>query len=257
MFTYSFPCQDLSQQGKQKGILQGTRSGLLLEVQRILENNKNRLPKILLMENVKALASKKFKDAFEKWIVFLESLGYTSSWKILNSVDYGSAQNRERVFMVSILNSKKEFQWPKKINHENTLETIIKFNNDDEFSKFNFLLKKERTNFKETNSKINKSIIKDYTKFNSENYLYLPKGYGATLTASGANSRLKFYFEKENKIRAITDIESFLYMGFSEKDALRIKNTNLINKNKMIFLAGNSISIEVLKSIFTEIIKII
>ncbi|SGA02873.1 Modification methylase BanI [Chlamydia abortus] len=65
ILTYSFPCQDLSQQGKQKGISKDTRSGLLYEIERILKNNKDRLPKVLLLENVKALTTKKFIKDFE------------------------------------------------------------------------------------------------------------------------------------------------------------------------------------------------
>ncbi|CRH24716.1 Modification methylase HpaII [Chlamydia trachomatis] len=65
IFTYSFPCQDLSQQGNQLGIQDNTRSGLLLQVKRILKQNQDRLPKTLLMENVKSLTNKKFMSQFE------------------------------------------------------------------------------------------------------------------------------------------------------------------------------------------------
>lgn len=60
IFTYSFPCQDLSQQGKGEGFYKNSRSSLLFEVKRILNQNKNNLPKVLLMENVKALSQKNF-----------------------------------------------------------------------------------------------------------------------------------------------------------------------------------------------------
>jgi DNA (cytosine-5)-methyltransferase 1 len=55
--TYGFPCQDISTVGNRKGIKQGTRSGLLYEVERLLEGTKYK-PKFLLMENVKALTEK-------------------------------------------------------------------------------------------------------------------------------------------------------------------------------------------------------
>jgi|GEM_PF-2472137 CPG DNA methylase len=55
----------------------------------------------------------------------------------------------------------------------------------------------------------------------------------------------------------MTPSEAFLYMGFEENDYLKVKNTNLITKNKMLFLCGNSISVEVLESLFKEIIKCI
>ncbi|MCU9933265.1 DNA cytosine methyltransferase [Mycoplasmopsis cynos] len=96
----------MSQQGKQKGLNKNTRSGLLYEIERILKENKNNLPKVLLLENVKALATKKFIDQFNEWIEVLSDLGYNSNWKIINSSDFGSPQNRERVFMVSILGDK-------------------------------------------------------------------------------------------------------------------------------------------------------
>ena len=104
LWTYSFPCQDLSVAGKQAGISEGTRSGLLYEVERLLEiaaKNKNK-PKYLLLENVKALVSKKFKPDFDRWLQKLESLGYNNYWQVLNAKDYGIPQNRERVFVVSI-----------------------------------------------------------------------------------------------------------------------------------------------------------
>lgn len=104
LWTYSFPCQDLSVAGKQAGIKEGTRSGLLLEVERLLENAVllGNQPKYLLLENVKALVSKKFKPDFDRWLSKLSELGYDNYWKVLNAKDYGVPQNRERVFVVSI-----------------------------------------------------------------------------------------------------------------------------------------------------------
>ncbi|MCU9937838.1 DNA cytosine methyltransferase [Mycoplasmopsis felis] len=78
-----------------------------------------------------------------------------------------------------------------------------------------------------------------------------------TLTASGANSRIKFYFGSADKVKEITPLESYLYMGFSKKDANKVINSGLINKSKMIFTCGNSISVEVLESLFESIIKCI
>ena len=102
LFTYSFPCQDISVAGKGKGFEKGagTRSGLLWECEKVIRAKK---PKYLLMENVKNLVSKKFKPGFEEWLRALEELGYTNYWQVLNAKDYGIPQNRERVFCVSIL----------------------------------------------------------------------------------------------------------------------------------------------------------
>lgn len=63
--TYGFPCQDISTAGLQAGIKQGTRSGLLFEVERLLDNAEYK-PKFLLMENVKNLVGKNHKISFEK-----------------------------------------------------------------------------------------------------------------------------------------------------------------------------------------------
>lgn len=115
LWTYSFPCQDISVAGKGAGIKEGTRSGLLFEVERLLRvaSEKGTLPKYLLLENVKNLVSKKFKADFDKWLDFLAELGYTNYWKVLNAKDYGIPQNRERVFCVSIRGEHKPFLFPK------------------------------------------------------------------------------------------------------------------------------------------------
>lgn len=104
ILTYSFPCQDLSNAGKQAGMTKGsgTRSGLLWEVERLL-NDMDELPQILLMENVPAVVGEKNKPDFIKWVQFLSSKGYTNKWEILNAKDFGIPQNRERCFMVSFL----------------------------------------------------------------------------------------------------------------------------------------------------------
>ena len=115
LWTYSFPCQDISVAGKGAGIKEGTRSGLLFEVERLLRvaSEKGTLPKYLLLENVKNLVSKKFKADFDKWLDFLAELGYINYWKVLNAKDYGIPQNRERVFCVSIRGEHKPFVFPK------------------------------------------------------------------------------------------------------------------------------------------------
>lgn len=109
--TYSFPCQDISNAGKQKGFEQGSgsRSSLLWECEKII---KVKRPKYLLMENVKALVQKKFMPEFQRWIDTLKELGYDNYWKVLNAKDYGVAQNRERVFMISILGEHQPYNFP-------------------------------------------------------------------------------------------------------------------------------------------------
>lgn len=107
IMTYSFPCQDLSLAGKRLGMgvsqsKGGTRSGLLWEVERILDELENK-PQILLMENVPEVIGEKNIDDFHKWENKLEELGYKNYVEILNAKDYGIPQNRKRCFMVSVL----------------------------------------------------------------------------------------------------------------------------------------------------------
>lgn len=114
LWTYSFPCQDISIAGKQSGFDKegNTRSGLLWEVERLLKVSEK--PKYLLMENVKNLVSKKFKQGFDKWCECLEEMGYTNYYQVLNAKDFGVPQNRERVFMISILGEHKPYIFPEK-----------------------------------------------------------------------------------------------------------------------------------------------
>ena len=129
LWTYSFPCQDLSFAGKQKGITESTRSGLLLHVERLLEESVNRgnQPIYLLLENVKALVSKKFMPDFQRWLDKLEQLGYNNYWQVLNAKDYGIPQNRERVFVVSIRKDvdTKGYKFPSPIPLQKRLKDML------------------------------------------------------------------------------------------------------------------------------------
>ena len=108
ILTYSFPCQNLSRAGKQQGMAKGsgTCSGLLWEVERLLTEvfrGGGGLPQLLIMENVPEVVGVKNVEHFAEWIKFLDGLGYTSKWQILNAKNYGVPQNRARCFMVSWL----------------------------------------------------------------------------------------------------------------------------------------------------------
>ncbi len=124
LVTYSFPCQDISISGVQRGIQQGTRSGLLFEVERILSVNK---PKYLLMENVKNLVSHNHIDNFKNHIEYLKTLGYSSYWRVLNGADFGCPQNRERVFIIGVRDDKdNDFRWAKEEHLTKRLKDVLK-----------------------------------------------------------------------------------------------------------------------------------
>ena len=159
LFTYSFPCQDISMAGKQAGLKEGsgTRSGLLWECEKVIEVKR---PKYLLMENVKNLVGKKFKADFDKWLERLEELGYTNYWQVLNAKDYGIPQNRERVFCVSILGEHTPYEFPKGFQLDLRLKDIL----EDEVEEKFYLSKKQVDRIKFSN--FNQAKKKDYKKKN-------------------------------------------------------------------------------------------
>lgn len=112
LFTYSSPCQSFSIAGQMLGGDEGsgTKSSLLWECKKAIEIKR---PKYLMLENVEMLVSQNFIHTFNKWIDFLSSLGYTSYWKVLKGSDYGIPQDRSRIFVVSVMNPKNEFVFPK------------------------------------------------------------------------------------------------------------------------------------------------
>ena len=143
IFTYSSPCQDISQAGKQMGLQEGsnTRSALLWRVADAVEVLR---PKYLLQENVAALVSQKFMPDFQKWLDKLSSLGYISRWARLNAKNYGVPQNRDRVFCLSMRQDVAfDYQFPDPFELRTRLENVLEeevadryFLKDDAVSKF-------------------------------------------------------------------------------------------------------------------------
>ena len=108
VWTFGFPCQDISAAGKQAGMIKGeTRSGLFYEVMRLLDETKDK-PKIILAENVKAV--KKYLPEIEKKY---NEQGYKMTAQLYNSKHWGVPQNRERYFIVGVREDiEKEFIFP-------------------------------------------------------------------------------------------------------------------------------------------------
>ena len=134
ILTYSFPCQDLSKAGNGAGMAKGsgTRSGLLWEVERILDECNGNLPQILLMENVPDVIGANNVKHFAQWVKKLEQLGYTSKWQCLNAKDYGVPQNRDRCFMVSWLGN-HYYDFPTPIKLEKRLKDVLETNVDEKY----------------------------------------------------------------------------------------------------------------------------
>lgn len=180
IWTYSFPCTDVSVVGKQKGIIEGnTRSGLLYEVQRLLENAKltNELPQYLLLENVKALIGKKFKTQFEDWLKWLDTLGYTTYYSVLNAKNYGIPQTRERVFAVSVRKDLQDnFVFPTPFDNKVRLIDLLETQLDEHY----FLSKKMIDGFIKHNEKHTEK---------GTGFIWKPRnlyGYASTLRANAS-----------------------------------------------------------------------
>lgn len=134
LLFYSTPCQSISSAGLQHGFTEGsgTRSSIIWNVRDAVKIKK---PKFLCLENVKAMVSKKFKPMFNLWQQELESLGYTNFAKVLNAKDYGVAQNRERIFLVSIRNDdvQPSYNFPEPFPLQRLLEDYLEPEVDESF----------------------------------------------------------------------------------------------------------------------------
>lgn len=213
LLVYGSPCQDFSIAGLQKGLVDKegnqTRSGLLFEVERLLEVAKqnNELPEVLLMENVKNLVSKKFKPDFDRWLNKLDELGYNCYWQVLNAKDYGIPQNRERVFVVSVRKDVDEgYNFPEKMPLTIRLKDVLEEVVDDKYylsdKMIDYISKCGTLNYSNHNARINLDIARPLTtaqnkRAGTTNYICdeLPKNYDlSNLTAK----RLGGLFDEKN-----------------------------------------------------------
>ena len=269
LFTYSFPCQDISVAGKTKGIVKGeTRSGLLYECEKIIEHCK---PKYLLMENVKNLVGKKFKGDFDKWLEYLEKLGYTNYWKVLNAKDYGVPQNRERVFCISILGEHEKYEFPKPIPLTKRIADILEEQVEDKYYlsdeiKLRFLpfLKNDNKQSKQISipQATKKGFIElevpgicdmTYPKSKTRRGRVQKKGQMCpTLTAARQEILYIDEIKEDFKIRKLTPKECFRLMGLTDNDIEKIQATGL-SDTQQYKMAGNSIVVDVLEAIFKNL----
>jgi DNA (cytosine-5)-methyltransferase 1 len=146
--TWSFPCQDISLAGNQKGMVEGTRSNYGYEFLETVKRSTHK-PKVLIMENVKALVSDRFKEDFNQILETTKLMGYVNHWAVLNAKHYGVAQNRERVFVVSIMNG-DYFHFPSKIKLKKRLKDYLEESVDEKYylsdKMLNFFIQNSKNN---------------------------------------------------------------------------------------------------------------
>lgn len=270
LFTYSFPCTDISSAGRQKGLEEGsrTRSSLLWECKKAIEAKK---PKYLLMENVKALTQKKFLPYLHEWDRYLRGLGYTNFTKVLNAKNYGVPQNRERVFMVSILGD-AWYDFPKPFELDKVLKDVLETNVDDKyylspklidcFIRMTDKAKKKGNGFRFNPTDgyvVAKAITTHPNDRTVDNFIFSNKRFPLNENKNG-----KANFEREGsmaatgatdgyRIRKLTPRECFRLMGVSESDIDKIQGAGISN-TQQYKMAGNSIVVDVLYFIFKNLL---
>lgn len=275
LITYSSPCQDFSVAGLQKGgdAGTGTRSSLLWECERIIRAVK---PKYLLMENVKNLVGERHKHNFIKWLKVLESLGYQNFYKVLNAKDYGVPQNRERVFVVSILGG-GQYLFPNPIKLEKRLKDVLESdvdekyylsektlqyfldNNKKQIGKTGFIWKpKEKTDcanairagtFLATtdNTIIEPLVCASRGRENGQELELNETGCSNTLTSVQKDN----YLLEQHHIRKLTPRECWRLMGVKDEQFDKLHD---LSNTQLYKLAGNSIVVDVLMGIFKNLI---
>ncbi|MEI4444068.1 DNA cytosine methyltransferase [Enterococcus faecalis] len=245
ILVHGSPCQDFSIGGKQYGgnVEDGTRSSLMFETLKIIENFGIWKPQVVIWENVPNVFSKKLVGAFQKYLSDMEKLGYFTTYKILNAMDFGIPQKRKRVFAISKLDGEP----------------------------FNFDLLKHRPlkplgNFLEVTtdqkylvtqpSMLSKIRSKSSLANGFSGRLEVVNDFVYTITTRQdrcPNSGLIEY--EKNKYRILTEKECWRLMGFDDDDFNNAKKANPGKNEKykntaLYHQAGNSIVVPVLEAIF-------
>ncbi len=266
LLTYSFPCQDLSSVGKRKGMAKdgNTRSGMLWQVERLLKDCNDSLPQMLLMENVPEVVGTKNIHFFADWLSFLDNLGYTSKWVILNAKDFGIPQNRKRCFMLSWLGD-YYYDFPEKVQ----MKSFVDFLDFDEgyIIKPENLTQTQKNYIKIANETLSKTIrseglksrdrhswsvysvdLRQSEKFIKNGSLYA-ENFSKTICAQHLLSYTidgRVYFDYSPK-------ECFRLMGVTDKQFETIKKNQ--SKTSLYHLAGDSIVVAVLVAILGQCVE--
>lgn len=290
-WTYSFPCTDISVAGQQKGIVKGeTRSGLLYEVQRLLEVavHTHTQPKWLMLENVKNLVGKKFRAQFDEWCDWLDGIGYNTYWQVLNAKDYGVPQNRERVFAVSVRKyiDDGNFRFPDKKFLDIRLKDILEDEVDEKyylsdkilqgFKAHNerhaekgtgFIFKPRDTDGIASTIRANSSLCPtdnaiciqagslNHYNYDEMNRVYSAEGCSPTLRTMQGGDRQPRVIDSydSRRVRRFTPLECWRLMGFTD-EAFR-KAEAVCSSSQLYKQAGNSIVVDVLVGIFKNLFR--
>ncbi|MBG9732254.1 cytosine methyltransferase [Lysinibacillus sphaericus] len=259
LLVHGSPCQDWSKNGKND--ISTGRSILFERTLQIIEHELHPRPKVVIWENVTGLVSKKHVRHFEHYISTMEQLGYSNSFKILNSSNYGMAQNRDRIFTVSILGDEDlDFEFPKE-------KPLTKFLNDyidrtvnpsdyalseNELSLF---FERDGQLYIRENTIAGERLVEEGDSINVEfptsktRRGRVQKGMVPTLTTS---PQIAVYYD--GILRKITPLECWRLMGYKDVDFNRVANDDM-PVGALYKLAGNSIVVGVLEAILEALIN--
>lgn len=244
-----FPCQAFSISGKQRGF-EDSRGTLFFDVARIV---KEKRPKVVFMENVKNFAAHDNGNTLRVVKQTMEELGYTFYQKVLNAVDYGIPQKRERIYMVCFRNDLdvKDFVYPKGFSLQRHVEDFLIKDNSIDVS--NLIVERKDTymNGADDDTYSDKSIrLGIVNKGGQGERIYSTKGIAITLSANGGGvfSKTGGYLI-DGKTRRLHPRECARIMGYPDSYKM-CKNMNQAYKQ-----FGNSVVVDVLQYIGIEIGK--
>ncbi len=268
--VHGSPCQDWSNEGNNN--INTGRSILFERVLQIVDPNPedgapelSRRPKVIVWENVPRLVWC-YKDVLDYYIDVLDKFGYDSQYAILTASNYDIPQDRDRVFVVSILRDAErtgEFQFPEKLAPSWTLRDFIDKNVDFDAPEVQLNDREKELFFKNEEGVL---CVKEGTK----------KGYhevhpwqiinvafpgsknrrgrvGDNAKTITTGPRQAIYYN--DRVRLLTSKEYLRLMGFKDSDHKKMVNAGLTNA-QICTLAGNSICVPVLEQIFNELVKI-
>lgn len=264
-------CQDLSIAGKKAGMEKGsnTRSGLLWEVKRILEEAKelNNLPKSLLLENVSEIYSNKHKPHLIDYLEEIKELGYSSHCFTLNVKDYGIPQTRKRAFIVSFLEKdnknpeikfydKKEIEELFPLKKTPLIKDFLGWDNNNS----NILYYQEELKAMPNDTPSRRAMLEGKFKivdqekkmiFKPSLFLDDKASYANCITTKQDRIPNSGIVLVDEFFRFLTPRETFLLMGFENDDFDKISYK--FGTNELYKFAGNSIGVNVLEMIFEYI----
>lgn len=231
-----FPCQSFSIIGKQQGFENETCGTLFFEIERILKYKK---PRAFLLENVKNLTAHDGGKTFKIIREHLQALGYNVYSKILNSLDFGLPQKRERIFIVGFLEN-IFFEFPQPVAKENclTLSDILEKNVDKKY-----FVREEIKNSRLERLK-NKNYPRPYISHENISGSITPHPYSSALRAGASANYILI-----NDERRPTEREMLRLQGFPENFQINLPY------GKVKQQCGNSVSIPVVKAIAEKMIS--